>query len=343
MEQEQSNGSSLGVFALVLLVLVPLIIGAGTVAVLYYVFLMPMGPPEAPVRLFEIAPGKSTREICTDLQSQGIVRFGWGVCTLARLKGADTGISAGEYELSPSMTPKRVAEKLINREVFERKVTIPEGTAVAGIGPLLEQAGIITKEEFDKEVSNPELLRRLGLDGKSLEGYLFPDTYKFSRPTTAYSVIMRMFDEAEKRWSPSYSDELERIGMSRHELLTLASIIEKETGVVAEQAQISAVFHNRLKVGMKLQADPTVIYGIPNFNGNLTKEDLQAASPYNTYVNFGLPPGPITNPGESAIKAAIFPADVPYLYFCATGSGSHVFSKTLDEHNQAVNRYQRGR
>jgi UPF0755 protein len=324
-------------------IFVPLAIVVATVLVLRTAFMSSVNPPGSPVTLFEVANGKTTRDICTDLQKAGLIKYDWAFCFLARLKGADTNISAGEYELSPSMPPLEILNKLARHEVFERKVTIKEGSSLKEIGPLLEAAGIVTAEEFNKELSSSELLSRLGIENNSFEGYLFPETYHFSRPITAYKVVMTMFEQGEKRWSPEFSDQLEILGMNRHKLLTMASIVETESGNVQEQPLISAVFHNRLKVGMKLQADPTVIYGLPDFDGNLTRDDLQSPSPYNTYVNYGLPPGPICNPGLSAIKAALYPADTPYLYFVADGNGNHIFSKTLEEHNQAVNFYQRRR
>jgi UPF0755 protein len=184
-------------------------------------------------------------------------------------------------------------------------------------------------------------LKELGIAGTSLEGYLFPDTYQFPRNTSAKKIVVAMNDQLQKRWLPEWDDRLKQLSMTKHQALTLASIIEKESGGVAEQPVISSVFHNRLKKGMKLQADPTVIYGIPNFNGNITKEDLQTPTPYNTYVITGLPPGPIANPGVSAIKAALYPVTTNYLYFVANGQGGHIFSETLDDHNELVNAYQK--
>ena len=149
-----------------------------------------------------------------------------------------------------------------------------------------------------------------------------------------------MLEEGEKRWIPEFTERADLLRMSRHEVLTFASIVEKESGNTSEQPLVSSVFHNRLQQGMRLQSDPTVIYGVPNFDGNLTKAHLETVTPYNTYTNPGLPPGPIANPGESAIRATLFPAQTNFLFFVADGKGGHVFSTTLAEHNEAVRRYQ---
>lgn len=328
---------------LVLIVLVPVLIGISTYRVLKFYFMQPVDPSDTTLKLVEIAPGQTFKKVAKTLEERQIIRTWWSVVVLSRLKKQDTHISAGEYQLSGSMTPKDVLAKLSSGDVFKRKVTVREGSSVWDVGALLEEAGIISKAEFNEGLVDTKLLAKAGIYGESFEGYLFPETYLFSRPIDAQKIIWTMLEEGEKRWSRDASLRADRIGMSRHEILTLASIIEKETGIIDEQPTISSVFHNRLKQGMKLQADPTVIYGISDFNGNLTKKDLETPSPYNTYLNFGLPPGPICNPGEDAINAALYPADTDYLFFVADGSGGHVFSATLKEHNEAVRKYQKSK
>jgi UPF0755 protein len=222
-------------------------------------------------------------------------------------------------------------------------VLIREGTKVDELPPLFEMAGIISALELRKALSDKKLQVDLGIpaEAPSFEGYLFPDTYFFSRPIAGKEILRRLILEGRKKWSPEWELARQNKQFSLHQILTLASIIEKESGNFNEQPLIASVFYNRLSRGMRLQSDPTVIYGIPNFNGNLTRFDLTNPSPYNTYVINGLPPGPIANPGTSAIKAALFPQTTLYLYFVADGTGKHIFSKTLAEHNQAVNFYQR--
>jgi UPF0755 protein len=294
------------------------------------------------MRLVEIENNKSFREICRKIQSEGVLRHWWVLEVLARLKKSDTAVNAGEYELSPSMLPAEILKKLVAGEVFKRKVTVREGLSVWEIGALTAEAGLVSKEDFDKGVADPKFLAIAGLNAQSFEGYLFPETYFFSRPITVKTIIFAMIEQGEKNWPAEYTARADELNFTRHEILTLASIIEKESGNIDEQPTISSVLHNRLAQGMKLQVDPTVIYGIKNFNGNLTKQDLQTPTPYNTYVNFGLPPGPIANPGATAIKAALYPAETSYLFFVADGQGRHVFSSTLQEHNEAVRRYQLG-
>ena len=238
------------------------------------------------------------------------------------------------------MTPKDVLGALVGGKILKRKITVKEGMSIWEIGPIVDQAGLLPRAEFDQAVTDPKLLVKAGISASSFEGYLYPDTYMLSKPITAQLIIWQMLEEGEKHWSAEFSDQAEKIKLSRHEILTLASIIEKETGQIEEMPTISSVFHNRLNQGMKLQSDPTVIYGIPNFNGNITKDDLQRASPYNTYMNYGLPPGPIANPSDNAIRAALFPKETTYLFFVGNGHGSHEFATTLSEHNENVRKYQ---
>jgi UPF0755 protein len=240
------------------------------------------------------------------------------------------------------MKPQEILAKLLSGEVFKRKVLVKEGATIKQIAKLLEEAGLISAESFITTSRDQTLLKTAGIKHDSFEGYLFPETYLFSRPITAKDVIWRMLEEGDNRWPTEYTERADQLNMVRHEVLTLASIIEKESGNFQEQPTIASVFHNRLGQGMRLQADPTVIYGLENFDGNIRKADLSNPHRYNTYVHFGLPPGPICNPGASAIKAALYPTETAYLFFVSNGQGSHIFSATLQEHNNAVNRYQRG-
>lgn len=288
-----------------------------------------------------IEPGKGMKEIAEFLAGYGLIKDAWGFALLARLRNQDTQMHAGEYQLAPSMSPQEILLKISNGEIFKRKVLIKEGATLVQIAEAVDAAGLVSTTEFIRETKNIERMRKLGIPASvSLEGYLFPQTYFFSRPATAAQIIEAMISEGGKTWTPEYNARGNELKMSRHDVLTLAAIIEKESGVVAEQPIISSVFHNRLGLGMKLQSDPTVIYGIKDYNGNITKEDLQTPTPYNTYTNFGLPPGPICSPGATAIKAALYPANSSALFFVANGHGAHVFSTTLAEHNENVAKYQ---
>ena len=283
--------------------------------------------------VIEIAQGSNLQQIAQELQKQKLIKHWRSLDLLARLKGQDKNISAGEYRLSAALSPKQILEKLVSGEVIRRRVTFREGTSIWDYGKLLEEQGIIEAEKFDRALKNPELLRLSGIGAKSFEGYFFPDTYSFSRPIDAKKIIWLLLEQAEKRWKPTYTKRSIELNMNRHEILTLASIIEKESGNVSEQALVSSVFHNRLRSGMRLQSDPTAVYAMPNFSPPITRKHLESDNPYNTYKISGLPPGPICNPGESAIRAALYPEESQYLFFVASGTGDHVFSTTLKEHN----------
>ena len=304
-------------------------------------FLTAVDPNDKSEVYVEIPANSSFHEMARIIEKQGVVRHARSLIVLAKVRRIkDTNIEPGEYIFSKSMTPKDILGALVSGKILKRKVTVIEGMSIWEIGPLVAEAGLITQAEFEQAVVDPRLLVKAGISASSFEGYLYPDTYLFSKPITAQLIIWQMLEEGEKHWSTEFSDQAEKIKLSRHEILTLASIIEKETGAIEEMPTISSVFHNRLNQGMKLQSDPTVIYGIPNFNGNITKDDLQRPSPYNTYVNYGLTPGPIANPSDNAIRAALFPKETTYLFFVGNGHGSHEFATTLNEHNDNVRKYQ---
>ncbi len=261
----------------------------------------------------------------------------------ARLSSVDRKIHWGLYRFELPLAPREVLDRMVlGRGVFHR-ITIPEGLTVKEIAGLLQKEGIAEKDRFLAEATSPELLSLLGLEGKGIEGYLFPDTYYFTPFVTEGDIIVAMAEQFRGVFNQMMKEQTRKVGLNLHEVVTLASLIEKETGIEAERPLISAVFHNRLKTKIPLQSDPTVIYGLKHFSGNLTRRDLQSRSPYNTYRIQGLPPAPICNPGLSSLMAALYPAPVPYLYFVSKNDGSHLFSVSLKEHNRAVKIYQSGR
>jgi UPF0755 protein len=205
------------------------------------------------------------------------------------------------------------------------------------------QRGVADPEDLIRLAHDREFIRSLAIEASSLEGYLFPDTYRFARRTKPKEILTEMVQGLRRVLTPELRQRAQEIHMSLHQVLTLASVIEKETGATEEREFISAVFHNRLKRGIPLQSDPTVIYGLESFDGNLRRRDLDSKSPYNTYRVRGLPPGPIANPGLGSIRAALYPAPTRHLYFVSRNNGTHQFSSTLAEHNQAVDKYQRRR
>jgi UPF0755 protein len=290
-----------------------------------------------------IPKGSTFKEVVHILDEDGILRSPTRFYLMARLMGVAGRVQAGEYELSTAMIPPVILHRLVTGDVVKYRVTIPEGYTVRQIAVRLEEEGIIeNQEEFLSLAFSADFPAGLGIAGKSVEGYLFPDTYLFPRGIVPAEVIKTMVGKFKRVYGPDCSRRAAELGMTEREIVTLASIIEKETGVPEERPLISAVFYNRLKRGIPLCSDPTVIYGIADFDGNLRKRDLEKMTPYNTYLKKGLPPGPIANPGRSSILAALYPAPVQYLYFVSRNDGSHYFSSTLREHNEAVWRYQQG-
>lgn len=294
------------------------------------------------VQAVTIPDGQGVGRIAARLAEAGIVRDALKFRLLARFRGQDTRLQAGQYRLSPAMPPAQVLDTLVRGRVHLRRVTVPEGVNLVQIASLMEAAGLVSAAEFEAAAADPELLRRERIPADSFEGYLFPDTYRFPAAVTAAGIIRAMVARFRDVYDPARRRRTAAMGWTVHQVVTLASIIEKETAVAAERPLISAVFHNRLRRGMRLETDPTVIYGIEDFDGNLTRRHLATPTPYNTYRIRGLPPGPIASPGAAAIDAALHPADSEHLFFVARRDGTHQFSTTLAEHNRAVRKYQLG-
>lgn len=289
-----------------------------------------------------VKEGWTLREVAEALQKRGIITNKVLFTSWARVKGYGRRLRAGEYRLGPDMSPIRIMEKLARGEILTHHVTIPEGFTMEQIAELLEKKGIVDKQKFLALTDNKALVRSYGFSGSSLEGYLYPDTYLFARGSSAKTVVSTMVHRFKTVIAPLRA-RMEAVGMSLKEVVTLASMVEKETGLSKERPLIAGVFLNRLKRGMRLASDPTVIYGIKDFDGNLTRKDLEEKTPYNTYVNYGLPSGPIANPGLDSIRAVLYPAKTDYLYFVSKNNGSHQFSRTLAEQNRAVAIYQKAR
>ena len=287
-----------------------------------------------------IPQGKGFHEIARILEDNGIIRDRRSFYVLARIEGEISRVKAGEYEVHTRMTPREVLSKLVRGEVIQYPVTLPEGYNIFQIGEVLEQAKVCSKKIFLEKTRDRALIESLGLEGDSVEGFLFPDTYNFPKGFGEEQVVRQMVARFKTVYAP-LEKRAERLGLSRLDVVILASMIEKEARDDQERRLISAVFHNRLHRGMALQSDPTAIYGLREKRISITREDLQRKTPYNTYVISGLPKGPIANPGIKSLQAVLFPADVSYLYFVSKNDGTHYFSSTLEEHNRAVARYQR--
>ncbi len=290
----------------------------------------------------EIPKGANFSNISDILEKAGLIKHKRLFYLLARLKDAPTHLRAGEYEMHSSMSPADIINKLIKGKIKIKgfRVPIPEGFSILQIASRLALLKLVNEEEFIETASNPRFVSSLGIQGPGAEGYLFPDTYILNQSMGPREIIRFMVNQFWQKVTPEMLARAHQLGFTTAEFVTLASIIEKEGGSKEEKALISAVFHNRLKRGIRLQSDPTVIYGIKGFNGNIRKRDLRKKTPYNTYRIKGLPPGPIANPGMDSLLAALYPADVDYLYFVSKNNGSHHFSSNLASHNRAVLRYQ---
>jgi len=308
--------------------------------VYYYVNKVPSVPEST---VLDIPKGSGLKNISSMLEEAGVIKSRYLFVGYVMSKGWQQRLKAGEYLFEEGSTVSRIAQKIAKGEVVLHKVTVPEGLTIKEIAVLLDEKGVLSGREFLQEArNNKEILSELpGRPLTGLEGYLFPDTYTYTKGVTALEFIEMMISRFNEVYR-SLRSERDEVNLTDNEIITLASIIEEETGSVSERPLVSAVFHNRLKLGMRLESDPTVIYGIgEDFDGNLTKNDLRTETSYNTYIVRGLPPGPISNPGKDSILAALKPADVSYIYFVSRGDGTHYFSSNYKDHQRAVIKYQR--
>ncbi len=291
-----------------------------------------------------IPRGASPAEVAEILEGSGVVRSALLFRLRTRLSGASERLQAGEYEFTGRVTPGEALQKLLTGDVVLHRLTLPEGITGAEVLERIAELGLAGKEDLEAAFADASPVRDLDPEAVDLEGYLFPDTYHLARPTPARQILGEMVARFRREITGELLGRARGLGLSLREAVTLASLIEKETAVPEERGRISAVFHNRLGRRMPLQCDPTVIYALASdgrYRGSLSREDLRYDSPYNTYVNLGLPPGPIASPGGDALQAAVAPQSVPDLYFVADGNGGHYFSRSLDDHIRAVERYRR--
>jgi len=307
----------------------------------WYLLLLVMTPGNGQrVYGLSVPRGAGLSSVANELEQQKIIYSALHLRLLGHLRGLDREIRTGDYRLTDAMTPGEILEKMARGETDARRFTLPEGYSIFQAAELLEKAQIFKKEAFLEACRDRVLLNRLGLPGKSVEGYLFPGTYLVGFHTDERALITEMVHEFRLRTN-AFSQLLEQSGLDLHQMVTMASMIEREAVLTEEMPLISSVFHNRLRAGMPLQSDPTAIYGIRVFGGTVTRQDVQRNTPYNTYRIKGLPPGPIGNPSLEAMRAALQPADTDYFYFVARKDGTHQFSRTLQEHNQGVKRFLR--
>ncbi len=291
----------------------------------------------------DVPRGASARTIARLLARNGVIRSRIAFEALCRWRRRHT-LQAGEYFFDHPVTAFDVFQALAEGRVYVMTLVVPEGSNKFDIAALVEREGLTSRRALLEAINDPTLIRDLAPDARSLEGFLFPATYPFPRHVTPQEIVEAMTRRFREVWGSLPESNRNRNGLSVEAMVTLASLVERETSVLTERSLIAAVFSNRLRLGRALQCDPTVIYALEladKYNGSLDLGDLNFGSPYNTYLHVGLPPGPIANPGESSLRAALDPAPVDYLYFVANTQGGHFFSRTLKEHNENVARYRR--
>lgn len=319
-----------------------IVIAAAGLAGWYLMGVFAVSPADANAekQVVPVPAGSGLNAVSATLARRGIINNALKFKLLFYCKDRQARIKTGEYSLSAAMPPAEIMDILIRGDVLLHKLTIPEGFNINQTAQMVEKSGLASGESFVRAATSPGFISTRGIQAKTAEGYLFPETYFFPSSVTAEEIITAMTDRFHAVLTKEWQDRAKTLGFSVHEIVTLASIIEKETAIADERPLIASVFHNRLKRHMRLESDPTVIYGIPDFDGNITRAHLHTFTPYNTYRIRGLPPGPIASPGRASLEAALYPADTAYLYFVATGSGGHHFSPNFTEHQRAVRKYQ---
>lgn len=313
------------------------LVGAAAAA---WLVLLP-GPSSVGPVLLGVAEGERFENIARSLERLGVIRSANAFRLWARIRGRDRDVSWGDYVLQPPMSAIEVLDRLALPPDPVGRITIPEGLTLVETAMLLEANGHGSAARFEAILQDPAFLASSGLSATGAEGYLFPDTYVFPTTLTPETILGSMVERSKRELERVMAGRERVLGLGPQELVTLASLIEEEAALPEERREVSAVFHNRLRIGMRLQSDPTVIYGRRDGDRTITRADLQRPTPHNTYVIAGLPPTPIANPGRGSLEAAADPAPGDALYFVARGDGSHVFSRSLAEHNAAVDRYQR--
>jgi|WetSurMetagenome_2_1015567.scaffolds.fasta_scaffold00881_12 UPF0755 protein len=324
-----------------LLVLIGMTMGAGLFD--FWLFLKSPGGPRLEIRQVTIRPGMNARSVAQLLAVQGIVADANRFYLLCWLRKAGQKLKAGEYAFLPLSTPDRILEQMVLGKAIIQRVTFPEGSTVHDVARTLEERGLASSKEILRLVADRDFIKANGLSALSLEGYLFPETYFFQKTQGEVGMLKMMVGQFRRHLPEGWEQQAAELGLSLPELVTMASMVEKEAVVDFERPMIAGVFYNRLTKKMPLQSDPTAVYDLSGFSGPIAGSHLKRSSPYNTYRNPGLPIGPICNPGVKSLTAALYPEKVSYLYFVSNRDGTHQFSETLEEHNKAVSRAQQKR
>jgi UPF0755 protein len=322
---------------LVAAVVVPLLLSA------WFSFEFYFAPKTSPEKIFFVVnKGQGVYDIAQNLKERGVIKNRHSFLLGYNIYYSSKSLKAGEYLFNLPISPKDILKMLTEGKVYLHSLTIPEGLTRKEIARHLESLNFIDEEEFLAASSKTEIISSLDKEANNLEGYLFPETYHFPRGISAEKIISTLVSQFKEVFSAAWQKRAGEIKMTPREVVILASLIEKETSLPEEKKLVSAVFHNRLRIRMKLDCDPTIIYVLKeegNFKGRLLKNDLKLKSPYNTYRNRGLPPGPICSPGKESLEAALYPAQEKYLYFVSKKDGSHHFSTRFKDHQNAVRKY----
>jgi UPF0755 protein len=329
--------------ALLFLFALALVLGLAAAGMLYMRTSEPFKGYEGAEQFVVIEPGSGTRAIGQRLIAAGLVRDEVTFRAALWRTGQARSLQAGEFRFDRPMTPAEVIDKIARGEVYSRRITFPEGLTIREMARIYEQQKFGKAAAFVEAARDATPVRDIDPAASDLEGYLFPETYAVARDTTAATLVSQMVGRFRQLFTTDMQESAKALGLSTRQAVALASLVEKETAQPAERPVVAAVYLNRLKLGMGMQADPTVIYALQRagrYDGNLRRDDLSFDSPYNTYRYPGLPPGPIASPGLESLKAAVAPASVDYLYFVSRNDGSHVFARTLSEHNENVRQFQ---
>lgn len=329
--------------ALLTLVVLALLAAMGVAAMVYMRTSEPFKGYDEAEQFVVIEPGSGTRSIGQRLIQAGVIRDEATFRAALWRSGRARTLQAGEFRFDRPMTPADVIDKIARGDVYNRRITFPEGLNIQEMARIYEQQGFGTAAAFIEAARDPAAIRSVDSAATDLEGYLFPETYAVPRDTTAAKLVGLMVERFKQLFTDEMQKAAQSLELTPREAVTLAALVEKETAQPSERPIVAAVYLNRLKIGMAMQADPTVIYALQRagrYNGNLRRDDLSFDSPYNTYRYPGLPPGPIASPGLASLQAAVSPANVDYLYFVSRNDGSHVFARTLAEHNENVRQYQ---
>jgi UPF0755 protein len=322
-------------------------LGAGAAALAWQELLARLDAPHPGIGdtgvFVDVEPGDSIAVIANRLAAAGVVAEAWLFRFAARRSGRDRDLQAGEYFFDAPLSPLAAVAKIADGRVHLRPITFPEGLTLAEMAAIVEQKGLGSAGGFAAAASTTTLIADLDPEATDLEGYLFPETYSLPRHATVDDLVAAMVAQFRAVFDDQLRARAVERGLSVREVVTLASVIQRETGSGAEHGLVSAVFNNRLRIGMPLQSDPTIIFALERaglYDGNLTRSNMQIDSPYNTYRYGGLPPGPIAAPGRDVLYAALHPADATYLYFVSRNDGTHAFANTLREHNRNVREFQ---